>query len=363
MIKRDMHLRLLLLSLGTLLSLFLFRADPGLAQANTTIRFAPATAEAPLNEDVTVGIEVQDVQNLYGFDIRFSFDPDAVQVVDADAQTGGVQLALGTFLDAGFVLVNQVDNDAGTGRFAMTQVNPSTPKSGSGNILVVTLRGQPAGLNRTTPLTLENVILANDLSQEIPARAENGTVRVLQNAGPGPTNTPVPTQPAGTPLPTRTPRPTAEPPTSTPVAPTATPRPANTATATTVVANDNPTATPTVRSTRPNVGAAPDDGGDGPTPATTVTPPAVTATPLPTATVTSVPGIASSGIGGSPTPAQNDTAAIGTIGAGVNTSAQALSSSNSTDERGGISWLLFVLLVVAMLAFGGVAFVIGRRSA
>ena len=68
---------------------------------------------------------------LIRLDLALTFDPNVVEVVDADPNQAGVQAALGTFLDSGFVVLNAADNVTGTLRFAMTQLNPSQPKSGT----------------------------------------------------------------------------------------------------------------------------------------------------------------------------------------------------------------------------------------
>src|SRR3990172_4702348 len=92
-----------------------------------------------------VAVEVRDIADLYGYDIALAFDPAAVEVVDADPAAEGVQAQLGGFLDLGFVLRNEADNAAGTVEVALTQLNPSAPKQGSGTLFVVTVRGRRAG--------------------------------------------------------------------------------------------------------------------------------------------------------------------------------------------------------------------------
>jgi hypothetical protein len=94
---------------------------------------------------VEVPIEIRDVEDLYAIDIQIAFDPAVVQVEDADPNQSGVQPALGTFLDAGLTLFNEVDNETGLVRFVMTQANPSEAKSGDGVVLVLYLTGIRAG--------------------------------------------------------------------------------------------------------------------------------------------------------------------------------------------------------------------------
>ncbi|MBN1922208.1 MAG: hypothetical protein JW892_13250 [Anaerolineae bacterium] len=243
---------------GFLLMLGLPRALPLAAQTAGTVslRVVPAEAEVVVNQTTDVAVEVVGVQNLYAVDIAIAFDPQVVEVVDADATTAGVQVALGTFLDPGFVIRNVVDNTQGTLRFAMTQVNPSTPKSGTGNVIVIRLRGKRVGA--TSPITLIEATLAQGDTTKITPELRSGQIRVLATASGNPTPTPLPTQdpsvfttptPTNAP-PTATPRPVTPVPTSTPT-PTGTPRPTlepATATpqATPLPATATPTAAPTL---------------------------------------------------------------------------------------------------------------------
>jgi hypothetical protein len=137
-------------------------------------------------------------------DIALTFDPNAVEIVDADPNQIGVQTALGTFLDSGFVVLNSVDNLAGTLRFAMTQLNPSLPKSGSGTLIVIRLRGKQ--VSGGSPLTLTKVQLAQRDGSGVSTNLISGQVSVTAAAGSAPTGTPIPTQGAGTAMPTSAPQ-------------------------------------------------------------------------------------------------------------------------------------------------------------
>ena len=105
------------------------------------------TYEVAPGADLTLPLEVNGAQQLYGIDLQLKFDPALLQVVDADKNSPGVQVALGTFLDPGLMLFNEVDNTAGTISFAMSQVNPSEAKNGNGVLLVLTFNGLKAGVS------------------------------------------------------------------------------------------------------------------------------------------------------------------------------------------------------------------------
>ena len=193
------------------------------AQAQTpavpvVVRMAPAFVQAPEGGTTDVAVEVVDVEALYGFDVTVSFDPQVVEVVDADPSLPGVQVTQGLFLDPGFAVVNEADNTGGTVHFVMTQLNPSEAKNGTGTLIVIKLLGMQAGSAST--LGLPAVQLARRDGFMIPAEGVPGQIEVV--AAGGPTSTPMPTQGAGTPMATTTPEPTLPPATATAYAATAT---------------------------------------------------------------------------------------------------------------------------------------------
>ena len=164
---------------------------------------------------VEIPIEIRNVQDLYAVDLEIHYDPRILTFEDADPQLDGIQPALGTFLDAGMVLYNTVDPEAGIIRFVMTQVNPSEPKSGSGVLIVLYAVGAAEGES-----TLE--VVRADLSTRegvaIPSELVENSVKVAASAAeiqatPIPVQNPtsiivIPTL-APTAIPTATPQPTA----------------------------------------------------------------------------------------------------------------------------------------------------------
>ena len=164
---------------------------------------------------VEIPIEIRNVQDLYAVDLEIHYDPRILTFEDANPQMDGIQPALGTFLDAGMVLYNTVDPEAGIIRFVMTQVNPSEPKSGSGVLIVLYAVGAAEGES-----TLE--VVRADLSTRegvaIPSELVENSVKVAASAAeiqatPIPVQNPtsiivIPTL-APTAIPTATPQPTA----------------------------------------------------------------------------------------------------------------------------------------------------------
>jgi len=273
---------------GFLLLALLAAVGPAAAQETVELRVAPASSLVPAGGEIQVAIEVAAVAELDGFDVTVVFDPAVVAVVDADPVMEGVQVIPGSFLEMGAGVVNTVDNPGGTVQFAVTQPEGSLPKSGTGTLILITLRGVTAGA--TTSITIDKARLVQRDGTELPASLFAGEVIVLEA---GATATPPPTtaMPTATPLPTATPTPppSSPPPTTLPGA-TATPPPTTLPGAT---ATPPPTTLPGATvvpesTTTPGATAAPPPTTAGyPPPATppgaTVTPPPTT---LPGATVT-----------------------------------------------------------------------------
>ena len=86
------------------------------------VRPDPLVATVPVGGQVVVNIYVQDVQNLYGADIRFSYDPAVLEVQDANPAASGVQIQpLSSFLNPDFVVRNTACN----------VIDPACPLAGS----------------------------------------------------------------------------------------------------------------------------------------------------------------------------------------------------------------------------------------
>ena len=159
----------------------------GLLCGSVSSAIAQAGAEVGIFEPIEVQpgtafqvpVSVRNVEELYAIDIEIQFDPALVQVEDAAANLDGVQVGLGTFLDAGLILYNTVDNTEGVIRFAMTQVNPSEPKSGEGVVLVLSLVSQAEG---DTTLEVSFAEASTREGEAIPLEGVDGEITVSGGA-------------------------------------------------------------------------------------------------------------------------------------------------------------------------------------
>lgn len=213
------------------------------AQSDALVRLQPVELLVGEGKTAAVEVWVEDVEDLYGLDIRLDFDPAVVEVVDADEGTDGLQIQPGELLNLDFVLRNTADNESGTAWFALTQVNPSEAASGEGIAFSVTFRGKEAGASSSISITYAKLV--EPTGAEIPAATEDGEVRVVapEEAPEEPTKAPTRQPTLSTPTPTEAPDATAtEAPSET--EPTATP--------TAEPTSEGPTSEPTAEPTTAN---------------------------------------------------------------------------------------------------------------
>lgn len=113
------------------------------------VRVLPASGSYAVGDEIQVEVWIEDVVDLYGADVRLSFDAAHLQVLDANPVQAGVQiLPRDDLLSPDFVLLNQADNMAGTVWYAATQVNPTPPASGSGVVCAFAFRVIGSGITQ-----------------------------------------------------------------------------------------------------------------------------------------------------------------------------------------------------------------------
>jgi len=208
--------KLTVITAGLVVTLALFGA--AFAQGEAVVRVDPAAATIAPGQIVSISIKVDNVSNLAGAEIHLAFNPNVLEVIDADAGQAGVQITNGGMLAADFVAQNQADNVVGTIDFAVVQINRPAV-SGSGTLAIISFRGKAAGPSpitfRGTPAAPAGVILSDASGTQIPSTTQNGLVTVAAAV----------VTPSSTPTPTNTPVGPTFTPTNTPIGPTFTPTP------------------------------------------------------------------------------------------------------------------------------------------
>ncbi|MEZ4836150.1 MAG: hypothetical protein R2873_29845 [Caldilineaceae bacterium] len=216
------------------------------APARLTCRIDPSPL--PLNSQAMLILEISGIQNLYGYELKMTYNGAPILVHDADAEKDGVNLeTVAELLSPDFIARNSIQE--GLIELAVTQLNPTPPKSGSGVLAQMTFTAAADGF---VNFDFGEVVFSDSNGIALLVRVENCLAQIGAASG------------AQAPTSTHTPSPTA----------TLTPAPSVTATATVLPTN---TAT-----------APPPTSTSAPTQAPTMSPPTATATPLPP-TPTDVP--------------------------------------------------------------------------
>jgi hypothetical protein len=248
----------------TLLSLLLSAGSVS-AQDPATVLFEPEHPAVEADEEIEVDVEVRDAEALFGVEITLKFDPEAVQVVDADPEADGVQVELGGLLEAEEVETNEVDNEEGEIRVAYGQQTPTEPADGDGVLLTLTLEGAGGG---DAGLEFETVVLLREdgSEQEVTWEGmETPTPTATEQETPEETETAEATE-TEEPEPTPTEEETPEPETPTETAtlePTDEPTEEPTPTVTELATETPPTLTPTATATASETADDEDDDDDG----------------------------------------------------------------------------------------------------
>jgi len=288
-----------------------------LAAPITTVSFSPANPTVLVGSQFAIAIRIADVQDLQTVDLRVSFDPSILMVVDSEPATStSVEIQPGDiFAPAVDPLLNVADNALGEVHYSI--LGPSASLF-TGNGTIATITFEAIGLGAST-LTFATLGLTQGNGSIIPYSALAGAVTVQNVLTETPTPKPSPTitqTPSKTPTKTNTVPPTL---TNTPmfiwlpsllkqwlvIPPTDTPTATFTATATsTRTPTPTQTLTPTKTNTptRTNTPTPTLTPSITPTPSKTLTPsitptasktptPSSTPTPSATPTVTPTPSI------------------------------------------------------------------------
>ena len=165
---------LLVLSIG-------FTPAPSQAAANTDalVRMDPVVVSTTTTAiSVPVDIMIENVNGLYGADVRLTFDPSLLAVQDADPGKTGIQIGLGPLLASGtyFVVINAADNVSGTIRLALTELNPTLPVTGSGVLAHVVFR--PVGPIGVSSIHFMQAQLATRTGSSIPVTMQDGIIDI-----------------------------------------------------------------------------------------------------------------------------------------------------------------------------------------
>jgi len=188
-------------------------AGSAFAQSTPLVKFDPSEIAIGLGQTTEVTVQVENVANLYGVELLISFDPNLLEVVDADPHRQGIQITPGNFLSGGLEGANAVTG--GNIEYIMQQVAPNPPASGSGALAHITFKGIGSGVAN---IKVEDLYMSNQAGQGIGVAIHSARITVQASGVSDPqptvvTPTEAPVMPI-TPTPTTTPAPVAPPPTA-----------------------------------------------------------------------------------------------------------------------------------------------------
>jgi LysM repeat protein len=161
------------------------------AQSGTSVNISPSQTDLECDETALVEIRINDVSNLYGIDVKIGYDPNVIEIMDADDSDDDVQIQPGDLPDVsngqGLIQVNAASD--GIISYAAVRLGQDMAQDGSGVIASMTIKGIAAG---TTDLMFETVLVADETAGPIAADLNSGKVSVTCAGGPNPDPTDIP---------------------------------------------------------------------------------------------------------------------------------------------------------------------------
>ncbi len=123
----------------------------------------------------TSAINVEKVSNLVAVELEITYDPDVIQVIDANAGQRGVQVRVGDIFANAVISKNIVDTRHGRISFAAERLDVYTALEAPTTLILIDWRPHHVG---TSPVTLAEVVLTDHNGQAIEVTRESGTVEV-----------------------------------------------------------------------------------------------------------------------------------------------------------------------------------------
>ncbi len=142
-------------------------------------RFEPSTIG--VSSTAILIVEVRDIQNLQRYELVLPYNSAQIEFIDADLNRGGVNVQLGAFLAADFVMTNEANPTDGRLRLSVSQVAPRQAVTGTGELVRTTVRGLQVG---SVNFNFENVALFNQNNQQINTQSSGCSLTITDAATP-----------------------------------------------------------------------------------------------------------------------------------------------------------------------------------
>lgn len=121
-----------------------------------------------IDDEFGIAISVRDVVDLNSFDLNISFPPDKLEVLTIEK---------GSYFEKWIIPINEFYNDIGSIKFDFSQGNPTPPKSGNGDLVIIRFKALPGMENGIANVLIKEESLFSDINgSRIEKSIENGIV-------------------------------------------------------------------------------------------------------------------------------------------------------------------------------------------
>jgi hypothetical protein len=128
------------------------------ASSTAQVRVIPALIkDLDIGEEFTINVTIENVENLYGFEIKFSWNPSIIECISRQVKVPVETFPDGILHQPVQQVKDQLNNTAGTYSVAYSSMSPAPPFNGSGIIFTMTFRVIGYG---TSPLSFTSIKLA-----------------------------------------------------------------------------------------------------------------------------------------------------------------------------------------------------------
>ena len=163
-------------------------AAPALTGAQLSTELAeayldPSEAKIEVGDTITLAVRVGDVKGLYGVQYKLHFDPNVLEVVDADGSLPGVQIHPAEIFEGRTTYrgTNSVDNAEGVIQYAV-MINPiwdDEPVNGPGVLGRITFQAKGEGSSRVRFIGIPDwTALSDREANPIPATWRSSMISV-----------------------------------------------------------------------------------------------------------------------------------------------------------------------------------------
>ena len=125
---------------------------------NSQLIFSKEKIYITPNYEQKVSIQIKNACNLYGIEFLLKFDPEIIELLDADPLTSKIDLKSGGIIDPkkSICLNNKIDNSKGEAFYTISLLNPAPPVNKDGVIVDLIIKAKKTG---NTDIVIKNAII------------------------------------------------------------------------------------------------------------------------------------------------------------------------------------------------------------